>query len=36
MLVIGCKNANKDEAIPLGGNQIRHCHRETLEQFVPP
>jgi type I restriction enzyme R subunit len=34
--VIGfeCKNANKDEAIALGVDQIRRYHRETPELFV--
>ncbi len=35
MLVIECKNANKDEAIALGVDQIRRYHRETPELFVP-
>ena len=35
VLVIECKNANKDEAIPLGVDQIRRYHRETPELFVP-
>ena len=34
MLVIECKNANKDEAIALGVDQIRRYHRETPELFV--
>lgn len=34
-LVIECKNANKDEAIALGVDQIRRYHRETPELFVP-
>ncbi len=34
VLVIECKNANKDEAIPLGIDQIRRYHRETPELFV--
>jgi len=34
VLVIECKNANKDEAIALGVDQIRHYHRETPELFV--
>ena len=29
VLVIECKNANKDEAIALGVDQIRRYHRET-------
>jgi hypothetical protein len=33
-LVIECKNANKDEAIALGVDQIRRYHRETPELFV--
>jgi len=35
VLVIECKNANKDEAIALGMDQIRRYHRETPELFVP-
>ena len=35
MLVIECKNADKDEAIALGVDQIRRYHRETPELFVP-
>ncbi len=35
VLVIECKNANKDEAIALGIDQIRRYHRETPEVFVP-
>ncbi len=35
MLVIECKNANKNEAIALGVDQIRRYHRETPELFVP-
>ncbi len=35
MLLIECKNANKDEAIALGVDQIRRYHRETPELFVP-
>ena len=31
VLVIECKNANKDEAIALGVDQIRRYHRETPE-----
>lgn len=34
LLVIECKNANKDEAIALGVDQIRRYHRETPELFV--
>ena len=34
MLVIECKNANKDETIALGVDQIRRYHRETPELFV--
>ncbi len=34
VLVIECKNANKDEAIALGVDQIRRYHRETSELFV--
>jgi type I restriction enzyme R subunit len=33
VLVIECKNANKDEAIALGVDQIRRYHRETPELF---
>ena len=35
VLVIECKNANKDEAIALGVDQIRRYHRETPEMFIP-
>jgi type I restriction enzyme R subunit len=35
VLVIECKNANKDEAIALGVDQIRRYHRETPELFLP-
>jgi type I restriction enzyme R subunit len=35
VLMIECKNANKDEAIALGVDQIRRYHRETPELFVP-
>lgn len=34
VLVIECKNANKDEAIALGVDQIRRYHREAPELFV--
>ena len=34
VLLIECKNANKDEAIALGVDQIRRYHRETPELFV--
>ena len=34
VLVIECKNANQDEAIALGVDQIRRYHRETPELFV--
>ena len=34
VLVIECKNANKDEAMALGVDQIRRYHRETPELFV--
>ena len=34
VLVIECKNANKEEAIALGVDQIRRYHRETPELFV--
>lgn len=35
VLVVECKNADKDEAIALGVDQIRRYHRETPELFVP-
>jgi type I restriction enzyme R subunit len=35
VLVIECKNANKEEAIALGVDQIRRYHKETPELFVP-
>lgn len=35
VLVIECKNANKDEGIALGIDQLRRYHRETPELFVP-
>jgi type I restriction enzyme, R subunit len=35
VLVIECKNANKDEAIALGVDQLRRYHAETPELFVP-
>jgi type I restriction enzyme R subunit len=35
VVVIECKNANKDEAIALAVDQIRRYHRETSELFVP-
>jgi type I restriction enzyme R subunit len=35
VLVIECKNANKDEAIALGVDQIRRYHQETPELFIP-
>ncbi|MDY0297977.1 MAG: HsdR family type I site-specific deoxyribonuclease [Acidobacteriota bacterium] len=34
VLVVECKNADKDEAIALGVDQIRRYHRETPELFV--
>jgi len=34
VLVIECKNANKDEAIALGVDQIRRYHSETPELFI--
>ena len=34
VLVIECKNANKDEAIALGVDQVRRYHRETPELFI--
>ena len=33
--VVECKNANKDEGIALGIDQIRRYHTETPEYFVP-
>jgi type I restriction enzyme R subunit len=35
VLVIECKNANKDEAIALGIDQLRRYHIETPEMMVP-
>lgn len=35
VLVIECKNADKDEAIAIGVDQIRRYHEETPELFVP-
>lgn len=35
VLVIECKNANKDEAIALGIDQLRRYHDETPEMMVP-
>jgi type I restriction enzyme R subunit len=35
VLVIECKNADKDEAIALGVDQIRRYHFETPEVMVP-
>ncbi len=35
VLVIECKNANKDEAIALGIDQIRRYHRETPQMLFP-
>jgi type I restriction enzyme, R subunit len=35
VLVIECKNADKDEAIALGIDQLRRYHEETPELFVP-
>jgi type I restriction enzyme, R subunit len=35
ILVIECKNANKDEAIALGIDQIRRYHLETPEVMMP-
>jgi len=35
VMVIECKNANKDEAIAIGIDQIRRYHKETPELFVP-
>jgi type I restriction enzyme R subunit len=34
VLVIECKNADKEEAIALGVDQIRRYHRETPDLFV--
>ena len=34
VLVIECKNADKQEAIALGVDQIRRYHRETPELFI--
>jgi len=35
VLVMECKNADKDEAIAIGVDQIRRYHEETPELFVP-
>src|ERR1017187_1840266 len=35
VLAVECENANKDEAIALGVDQIRRYHRETPEVMVP-
>jgi type I restriction enzyme, R subunit len=35
VLVVECKNANKDEGIDLGIDQIRRYHIETPELFIP-
>jgi type I restriction enzyme, R subunit len=35
ILVIECKNANKDEAIAIGIDQLRRYHIETPELLVP-
>ncbi len=35
ILVIECKNANSDEAIALGVDQIRRYHSENPEVFIP-
>jgi len=35
VLVIECKNTDKDEAVALGVDQIRRYHTETPELFVP-
>jgi type I restriction enzyme R subunit len=35
VVVIECKNANKDEGIALGIDQIRRYHNETPEFFIP-
>jgi type I restriction enzyme R subunit len=34
VLVIECKNANKDEAIALGVDQMRRYQHETPELFI--
>jgi type I restriction enzyme R subunit len=35
VLVVECKNADKDEGIALGIDQIRRYHDETPELFIP-
>jgi type I restriction enzyme R subunit len=35
VLVIECKNADKEEAIAIGVDQIRRYHDETPELFIP-
>jgi len=35
VLVIECKNADKDEGVAIGVDQIRRYHDETPELFVP-
>jgi type I restriction enzyme R subunit len=35
VIVVECKNADKDEGIALGVDQIRRYHNETPEYFVP-
>ena len=35
VLVMECKNADKEEAIPIGIDQIRRYQQETPELFVP-
>lgn len=35
VLVVECKNADKDEGIALGIDQIRRYHEETPELFIP-
>jgi len=35
VIVVECKNADKDEAIALGIDQIRRYHKETPELFIP-
>lgn len=35
LLIVECKNADKDEAIALGIDQIRRYHEETPEVMVP-
>ena len=35
VLVVECKNADKDEAVAIGVDQVRRYHQETPEIFVP-